>query len=118
MVNYVTSGKLVSLDNFVHPDRVIDSYLILFGIRNVLYIREDEDKYCLEKNTSLILTPNKRQSSFKPSKDISYYWCHFYFNNQVTIVNHDDAMQLYHMMSKDVLAEKDKIILIPKTYLS
>jgi AraC-like DNA-binding protein len=115
-VTYATSGKLICSEEFLHPDRVIDSYLILFGIQNTLYIKEDNDKYSLDKNTSLLLVPNKRQSSFKPSYDLSYYWCHFYFNNAVDSIGHDEAVQIYHMMRNDVLSEKDNIILIPKFF--
>ncbi|HZJ82932.1 MAG TPA: AraC family transcriptional regulator [Clostridia bacterium] len=116
MVTCATSGKLISSNRFVHPSRIVDSYLILFGIRNTLYIQEDNEKYYLDRNTSLLLIPNERQSPFKPSYDISYLWCHFYFTNIVMNVKYDEAIQIYDMMNNDVFSEKENIILIPKTF--
>lgn len=115
LATYVSSGKLVSKEEFQHPDRIIDSYLILLGIKNTLYIQEDNDQYNLDKNTALMLTPHKRQASFKPSYNLSYYWCHFYFkNNNVTQIEYDEAIELYHMMNNCVFGEKDNTVLIPK----
>lgn len=112
-VSYVTSGKLVTPYSFVHPSRTIDTYLLFLGLKNTLYIQEEQDQYCLDKDTVLIMEPNKKQSSFKSSYDLSYYWCHFYFNNEVEYIEYDKAIQMYQMMKNNVFAD-DNSILIPK----
>lgn len=116
---HISCGKLVCQQEFIHPDRVIDSYLLLIGIKNTLFIQEDQEKHQLEKNHVLLLTPHKRQCSFKPSYDLSYYWCHFYFDprEDIEILDTQKAVEIYYMMIHDAYAEKENTILIPRNFL-
>ncbi len=76
-INHISSGRFVSRDEWIHPDRRIDSYEVMFVLSGTVYINEDGAEYTLTKNDLLILEPGKRHFGFKHSSDTSFYWAHF-----------------------------------------
>lgn len=76
-VTHISSGRFVSRDEWIHPDRRIDSYEVMFVLSGTVYINEDGIEYALGKNDMLILEPGKRHFGYKHSSDTSFYWAHF-----------------------------------------
>ena len=113
-LNHISCGKLVSEGDFMHPDRVIDSYLILMGVRNTLHFQEDQEALDLNENEALFLRPGLRQRSSAPSRDLSYYWTHFYLGEDVETLTDDDALEAYYLMNNRALNNNDRCILIPR----
>lgn len=113
-LTHVSCGKLVTKNEFTHPDRTVDSYLLMVGIKNVLHFKEDNDVLDLKKNEALFLRPNLHQCSYQKSLDLSYYWSHFYLGNNIEVLNFNQAVETYYLMSKHVHVEGDNIILIPR----
>ena len=40
-IKWISSGKFVSRGEWIHPDRIIDSYEIIFVIKGTVYIDEN-----------------------------------------------------------------------------
>ena len=76
-ITHISSGKFVSRSEWIHPDRRIDSYEVMFVLSGTVYINEDGTEYALEKNDLLILEPGKRHFGYGKSTDTSFYWGHF-----------------------------------------
>ncbi len=76
-VKYQSSGKFVSRGEWIHPDRIINSYEFIFVISGTVYINENGREYTLQKNDLLILEPEVRHRGFKKSENTSFYWLHF-----------------------------------------
>lgn len=116
--NHVSCGKLISETRFNHPDRVIDSFVVLIGIKNKLFIQEADSRFCLDSNNSIILEPFKRHCSYAPSSNLSYYWSHFYLHpeDRYEIIGYREAVELYYMMINDAYVEKEDTCLIPKFF--
>ncbi len=76
-ITHISSGRFVSRDEWIHPDRRIDSYEVMFVLSGTVYINEDGVEYALGKNDMLILEPGKRHFGYKHSSDTSFYWAHF-----------------------------------------
>ena len=71
------AGKFVSQGEWIHPDRVINSYEIIFLINGTVYITEIGKQYQLKKNDLLILEPKLRHFGYKASNNTSFFWVHF-----------------------------------------
>lgn len=76
-ITHISSGKFVSRSEWIHPDRRIDSFEVVFVLAGTVYINEDGVEYTLEKNDLLILEPGKRHYGYRHSSDTSFYWGHF-----------------------------------------
>lgn len=77
-INNCGAGKFISQGEWIHPERVIDSYEIIFITKGEVYINENGIEYHLKPNEILILKPNLRHFGYKPSKDTEFFWLHWY----------------------------------------
>ena len=76
-LKYISSGKYISRGKWKHPDRIIDSYELIFVIKGKVFINEDGIEYELCENDILFLEPGVRHYGFKESSDTSFYWLHW-----------------------------------------
>ena len=88
ILKFASAGNLKNSEGFLHRDRCLDTFVVLFCIEGVLYIAQNERKYALQPNQHLILFPGYRHFGYKRSESIlSYYWCHFWVNDNSIIVS-------------------------------
>lgn len=76
----VSSGKFFSQENdWIHPERIIDSYEIIFVISGKFIIQEAKNIYELHAGDLLILDKNTphRGLDTAPALPVSFYWGHF-----------------------------------------
>lgn len=76
-VFYSGAGKFVSHGEWIHPDRVISTYELIFVLGGSVHITEDGKVYCLKKNDLLLLEPGLRHFGHKQSSNTSFFWVHF-----------------------------------------
>ena len=72
------AGKFISNGEWIHPDRIIDSYEIIFVTKGEVYINENSTEYCLRPDEMLILQPNLRHFGYKTSTNTEFFWLHWY----------------------------------------
>ncbi len=73
-------GKFVSQGEWIHPDRVIDSYEIIFVTKGEVFLCEGNEEYHVRPDEVLVLQPNLRHYGTKVSKDTEFFWLHWYGN--------------------------------------
>ena len=78
-LQFVAAGEFVcSEGGAIHPDRVMNTYVLLFGSSGVYPIAEEAEEYRLTSGTRLLLRPGVRHYGYSPSSaDLTEYWCHF-----------------------------------------
>ncbi len=77
-LQYVSSGRFFSEEEWIHPKRVIESYEIIYVVEGCVYIQEEEERFILKKGEILILQPNKTHFGYQKSVGkTSFYWLHF-----------------------------------------
>jgi AraC-like DNA-binding protein len=72
------AGLFVSRGFGHHPDRVLASYEIIFVVKGLLLLREEEREYRITPGKYLILVPGLRHwgpEDYPP--DLEFYWLHF-----------------------------------------
>lgn len=76
-ISYCGAGKFVSHGEWIHPNRIINSYEIIFVLGGTVYIEENGKQYQLKKNDLLLLEPKKQHFGYKGSNNTSFFWAHF-----------------------------------------
>lgn len=78
ILSFVSAGNLKNKDGFLHSDRQIDTFVLLFCKEGQLCIAQEERKYALSPNQYLLLFPGMRHYGYERTSGIlDYYWCHF-----------------------------------------
>ena len=77
-LKYVSSGHLLSQENFVHPRRNLDTYVFIVVLEGVLHIRQQEREYDVGPNQFIILYAGMDHGGTIASDGLlSYHWVHF-----------------------------------------
>lgn len=71
-------GQFVSRGEWIHPARIENTYEIILVLAGKVYIAEEDENFVLEKNDVLILSPGKKHFGYRSSKDVSFFWLHFF----------------------------------------
>ncbi len=75
----LSAGLFVSPGYGIHPDRVMDSYEIIFVRSGRLRIAEGDQDYEVGAGEALWMRPGVRHRGTRPHEaDLSFYWAHFY----------------------------------------
>ncbi len=72
------AGLCISRGMGRHPDRVIDSYELIYVREGTLEMAEEEKEFSVAAGQSLILWKGRRHQGRTPyDRHLSYYWIHF-----------------------------------------
>ena len=80
------AGRFVSNGKWCHPDRVIDSFEVIFVTKGEAYVRECERDYHVKEGEILLLEPSLRHYGYKESENTEFFWFHWY--GQVDALSH------------------------------
>ena len=88
---YCTSGRFVSdTGGAVHPDRLLSTYVVLFGSEGEYRIRQNGTEYALTPGTYLILLAGFRHAGTAPClPGLKHYWCHFFLHGEVNLIDEE-----------------------------
>lgn len=94
-LSYASAGRFVSQNCAAHPDRVLDSAVLLLGYGGECPISQDGREFVLKRGTFAILFPNVRHcGTGEVSKGQSHFWCHFYLPEGYFIAQANNVEEL------------------------
>ncbi|TAH65065.1 MAG: AraC family transcriptional regulator [Anaerolineaceae bacterium] len=94
-VTYISCGNLFHKGPWIHSERIIDSFVIIVGVKGIVYIQQDDEHYEVKPGCMLLLLPGHRHKGYKISdKEISFYWVHFMLKEH-EIVNEQEANRIF-----------------------
>ena len=95
-LKYLSSGNLISKNNFLHHRRNFELYVLIMVKEGTLYISQSGINYILGPNEYLFLKANEEHNGFKSSPcKLSYLWVHFLFPNAVSILDEIDLIKTF-----------------------
>ena len=78
-IAFSTAGHFTAPPGAHHPDRILDSAVLLIGDTGSYPIAQDGREYHLDPDTFMILFPQHHHRGFAAASDgQSHFWCHFY----------------------------------------
>lgn len=100
---YEIIGEFRSRDTWIHPDRKVGSYELIFVLHGTLYITEEDTAYEVRENEMIILEPCKRHFGTRETTEfVSFYWFHFHTNLPVQMkkIAPDDVYDIKFFLKK------------------
>ena len=99
-MSYVSSGNLVSEGGFVHPRRILDTFVFILVQQGTLHITQGQKNYSVHSNEFIILFPDRLHYGYRPCEGkLSYYWVHFNVTdphyciyNRGALLRHDEIL--------------------------
>lgn len=91
-IEYCTSGRFVCEEGgAVHPDRLLNTYVVLFGSEGEYRITQNGVEYALTPGTYMILLAGFRHAGTAPClPGLSHYWCHFFLHGSTELIGEED----------------------------
>ncbi len=78
VIEFSNGGLFLTEETWIHPDRVIDSYEIIYVVSGTVSMEEDNFRYLLKKGDLFLLSPGHRHRGYDYSEGTtSFYWFHF-----------------------------------------
>lgn len=82
-LKYISCGNLRCEDGFVHPQRNLDTFVLLNGMKGEMHIAQGNSHLVLSPHTCIVLFPGIDHYGIRPTEgELSYFWCHFQLTNQ------------------------------------
>jgi AraC-like DNA-binding protein len=82
-IKAINGGLFISRGIGKHPERIIDTYELIYVRSGNLGISEEDTNYEVYEGQSLILYPGHKHGGIQPySSDLSFYWIHFRLNQE------------------------------------
>ncbi len=94
-IQYISCGKFISDGDWIHPDRTIDSFEIIYVVKGTVFLCENGTDFAVGKNEFLILEPNLRHFGSKNSRDTEFYWLHWQGGGDIPLVKHSKIENSY-----------------------
>ncbi len=92
-VHFISAGHFTADAQWIHSERIITDYEIIINLKNPIHMQQEDKKYTLQPGDSLLLLPGLTHKGFECSdKGTSFYWFHFCFNNQDSIIKQDSII--------------------------
>ncbi len=86
-------NRIVTPNNWCHPTRVADEYILYVVNQGSLYLKEDSTNYILHAGDMLLLEPGHTHTGFKESA-CDYHYIHFASNTFTTFdCSHIDSIE-------------------------
>ncbi|MDQ0226238.1 AraC family transcriptional regulator [Bacillus sp. 7586-K] len=93
-LEYISGGLFHSDEPWIHSKRVINSYELIIGIEQTLFIQQDETQYKVNPGDVLLLLPNHLHQGYKISPgNLSFYWFHFHCSGSSELISKNDLVR-------------------------
>lgn len=113
-LEYASCGNLLSKDGFLHPRRILDTYVLILVKEGTLSITQSGINYEVQSNQYILLNMGEEHLGYEPSKGkLSYNWVHFTIPNMVTVIKEEKYLFQVTKIGGEDIPEKD-IYVIPE----
>lgn len=96
-IRYCSSGEFHSDGTWIHPQRIIDSYEIIYVLSGCFQIRENGKEYRLQKDSVLLLSPGTMHCGIGSAENVSFFWLHFYADEPPVLPKYIEKTESYHL---------------------
>lgn len=110
-LSYITCGNLISKQEFIHPRRNLDDYVLIMVKEGTLFITQAGVKYEIHPQQYVFLKAGEEHYGHKPSTGkLSYLWVHFSLEEAI-IREEEDTAILMKLVEQDSTSKKNYYIM-------
>lgn len=97
-ISFVSAGTFLHEEQWIHSERVIDSFEIIIGVEGVLYLQQGEERYEVREGNMLLLLPGMVHRGYQAGTGkTSFFWFHFLLRDYALLEENEVVNQLWHM---------------------
>lgn len=82
-------------EDWIHPTRVLTSYVLIFVIKGEVFLREQAEYFHLRAGDAICLRAGCEHAGYQRSDNAKFYWLHFFAEDY-------DAIGVYRFRASDV----------------
>ncbi len=98
---FLSCGRLVKRKNFIHPKRLLDSFVLIYVLEGALYICQNETEYEVLPGQYILLHAETIHYGYRVTEDqLKYYWAHFHIDKPYKFLTPQDGMT-FSTMAQD-----------------
>jgi AraC-like DNA-binding protein len=113
-LQYITSGNLISKQDFLHPRRIMDINILILVNEGTLYINSAGVNYEVNPKQYIFLKAGEEHFGYQTSRDkLSYFWVHFQMPVELEICNGKD--KLFETLSLISKSQQPNIYIMPES---
>jgi YesN/AraC family two-component response regulator len=87
-IEFISCGQFVSNEPWIHTKRNLNSFEIIIGLKETLYIMQDDIQYEVKPGDVLLVLSTHTHEGYKLcNPGVSFYWCHFYCSNYFSLID-------------------------------
>jgi len=123
-LQYISSGNLISKQDFLHPRRTMDINVLILVNEGTLYISSAGVNYEVTPKQYIFLKAGEEHFGFKPSIDkLSYFWVHFQVAEVLKVYSEEKLLESLPRVSDSqqqniyIMPELGKIYMVEKVPL-
>ncbi|WP_374933348.1 AraC family transcriptional regulator [Neobacillus driksii] len=92
-IEFISCGQFVSSEPWIHTKRNLKSFEIIIGVKETLYINQDDIQYEVKPGDILLVLSLHTHEGYKLcNPGVSFYWCHFYCSDNFSLID-DKTME-------------------------
>ncbi|SFQ32831.1 helix-turn-helix domain-containing protein [Salibacterium halotolerans] len=101
-LEFISAGQFISSKPWTHEKRVIDSYELIIGVNDTLYMKQSDQKYNIEPGQAMLVLPDQIHEGFCPcTPGLSFYWVHFLSPSPVYHISNEEMDQEISRLRKN-----------------
>ncbi|UVI27331.1 AraC family transcriptional regulator [Paenibacillus spongiae] len=99
-VMFASAGSFTADRQWIHQQRTNNSFEIMIGIRDAVYMDIDGGKYVMRPKQTLIIPPNSSHRGYAYSdKNCSFHWLHFYCQTDYSLLDEKEFQADLHRLN-------------------
>ena len=92
--------------NWIHREAVKETYEMIYMVKGVVYLQEEDIRYELKKGDVVVLRPRILHKGYRESSgEVSFYWVHFYLNRDGDETEHKETFYLHNYTNTALFKE-------------
>lgn len=77
-VHFTAAGEFISETPWKHVERAMGNYELIIGVKETVYLSEEDRKFEVGPDEALLLMPNRTHVGYRESRPgVKFYWFHF-----------------------------------------
>jgi len=106
-VDFISGGLFHSDEPWIHSRREINSFELIIGINQTLYMQQDTMQYEVNPGDALLLLPNHVHQGYRFSSDnLSFYWFHFHCLGETRLMMKTDLLREFSFVWSQPISKR------------
>lgn len=102
-LQFTWGGQFSSPNSWTHSRRIIDTYEFIIGMKETLYMQQEETPHEVTSGDTLLLEPFRPHEGYQECRPgLAFDWVHFHANGATEILDEEEVIQETYLVQSSV----------------